>query len=127
MPYHYDDYCGMPPQHMDLYEDRRRLMAMYPDSYHRLYPRVQEICGRMDIPSNPRMYPYVDPTLLDEMVEEIYRQEISEVQSEQFTRGPFRDLITILLIQQLLGRRGRRAPIRPPVRPPYRPPYGPWY
>ncbi|WP_026477273.1 hypothetical protein [Alkaliphilus transvaalensis] len=110
-PYHYSmnpqhQYpYGMPGEFMDIYEDRRRLMDMYPDIYRRIYPRVQEICHHMDVHTNPRMYPYVDPRMLDEMIDQIYHMEINEVGSEQ--RRFLRDLITILFIRELLGRRRR--------------------
>lgn len=97
---------GMPGMYMDCYEDCRRLMDMYPDCYKRIYPKVQEICHRMDVPTNPRMYPYVDPAMVEEMVDQIYEMEVGEANSQQ--RGIFRDLITILILRQLLRRRRRR-------------------
>ncbi|MCC5911221.1 MAG: hypothetical protein JJT76_12360 [Clostridiaceae bacterium] len=110
-PYHspyQNPYHWMPEEYMYYYDRERGLMDMYPDIYRRVHPRVESICARYDVPTNPRMYPQVDPRMIEEMVDEIYRMETSEVQSEQWGRGPFRDLITILLIRQLLGRRRRR-------------------
>ncbi len=96
---------GMPGMHMDMYEDRRRLMEMYPDIHRRIYPRVQEVCQHMDVMSNPRMYPYVDPTLMDEMIQQVYEIEARDATTQQ--RGYLRDLISILFIRELLGRRRR--------------------
>ena len=96
---------GMPNMYLDMYEDRRRLMDMYPDCYRRIYPQVQEMCHHMDVPTNPRMYPYVDPTMLEEMINQVYAMEMGEATSQQ--RGFLRDLIGILFIRELLGRRRR--------------------
>ncbi|GAB6086098.1 hypothetical protein [Alkaliphilus crotonatoxidans] len=97
---------GMPGMYMDYYEDSRRLMDMYPDCYRRIYPKVQEICHHADVPTNPRMHPYVDPAMVEEMVDQIYQMEAGEASGLQ--RGIFRDLITILIIRELLSRRRRR-------------------
>lgn len=102
-------YYGMPESYMDIYQDQSGLQEMYPDVYRRLHPRVVEVCTQYDVYSNPRMYPRVDARLLDEMVDSVYRMEMTQPYAQQFTgRGIFRDLITILFIQQLLGRRRRR-------------------
>ncbi|QUH25091.1 hypothetical protein [Serpentinicella alkaliphila] len=103
-------YYGMPESYMDMYYDNSGLAEMYPDVYRRVQPRVTEICDQYDIWGNPRMYPRVDPRLVEEMVETVYRREITQPYAQQFTaRGIFRDLITILIIQNLLGRRRRRG------------------
>ena len=103
-------YYGMPEACMDYYDCRRELIDMYPDIYRRVYPRVQEVCERHDVYHNPRMYPQVDPSMVEQMTDEIYGLCTQEVATEQFgSRGIFRDLITILLIRQLLRRR-RRSP-----------------
>ncbi|MBM7614763.1 hypothetical protein [Alkaliphilus hydrothermalis] len=107
-PYPYQGGQGMygvPNMYLDMYEDRRRLMDMYPACYRRIYPQVQEMCRHMDVPTNPRMYPYVDPTMLEEMINQVYAMEMGEATSQQ--RGFLRDIITILFIRELLGRRRR--------------------
>ncbi|SCX79121.1 hypothetical protein [Alkaliphilus peptidifermentans] len=103
-------YWGMPDMYMDFYEDHSGLTDMYPDVYRRVYPRVREICHHMDVPTNPRMYPQVDPRMIEEMVGQIYEMEMSQPYAQQF-RGVFRDLITILVLRELIGRR-RRYPRR---------------
>lgn len=102
-------YYGMPHHYMDMYHDNSGLADLYPDIYRRVYPSVTEVCDQYDIWGNPRMYPRVDPTLLDEMVDMVYRREIANPYAQQFTSGRiFRDLISILIIRELLGRRRRR-------------------
>jgi len=103
-------YWGMPAMYMDQYESQRRLMDMYPDIYTRIYPRVQELCHHMDVPTNCRMYPYVEPQMLDEMVGQIYETECTMPYAQQYRGGILRDLITILFIRELIGRRRRRPP-----------------
>lgn len=101
-------YYGIPDSYMDYYDCHRGLVDMYPDIYRRVHPRVMEVCERYDIYTNPRMYPQVEPTMVQQMVDEVYGMCTHEVASEQWgPRGAFRDLITILLIRQLLDRRRR--------------------
>ncbi|KAB3537799.1 hypothetical protein F8154_02130 [Alkaliphilus pronyensis] len=100
----YYPYWGMPGTYMDYYDDCSRLADMYPDVYKRVYPKVQEICYHMDVPSNPRMYPQVDPQMIEEMVGQIYEMEAGQPYASQF-RGVFRDLITILVLRELINRR----------------------
>ncbi|AKL93612.1 hypothetical protein CACET_c00940 [Clostridium aceticum] len=108
-PYVQYPYFGIPEGYMEYYDDPSGLISLYPDIYRRVYPRVQEICGRHDVYTNPRMYPQVDPRFIEQMVDEVYQMSTSEVASEQWgPRGAFRDLITILIIRELLGRRRRR-------------------
>ena len=99
-------HSGMPSMYMELYECQKRLMGMYPDVYHRMYPIVQDLCGRYDIQTNPRMYPYVDPTMLQQIVDEAYYTDSSRPYIQQYG-GIFRDLLSILFIRELLGRRRR--------------------
>ena len=102
------------------------LERMYPDVYRVVYPMVRSACDNVRMPITEEM--------LDNMTDDIYDRveadgrinvEISfEVRSEesQETRQPrprrrnrfLRDLIRILLLRELLGRRRRpRFPIRP--------------
>lgn len=105
----YQHHYGMPSMYMDMYECQNRLMSMYPDVYNRVYPVVQDLCGRYDVQTNPRMYPYVDPSMLEQMVEEAYHIDSCRPYVQQYGGG-FRDLLTILFIRELLGRRRRRYP-----------------
>ncbi|SDJ82566.1 hypothetical protein [Natronincola ferrireducens] len=109
-PYPQYPYHGIPDRYMDYYDHRGYLIDMYPDIYKRVYPRVEEVCRRHDVYTNPRMYPQVDPTFIDVMVDEVYGMcTTSEASAEQWgARGPLRDLITILIIRQLLAGRRRR-------------------
>ncbi|AOY75495.1 hypothetical protein [Clostridium formicaceticum] len=124
-PYAQYPYHGIPEGYMEYYDDRSGLIDLYPDVYQSVYPRVQEICGRYDLYNNPRMYPQVDSTLIQQMVDEVYQLSTNEVEAEQWgPRGAFRDLITILIIRELLARR-RRRPF--PGFPPRRPRFGYFY
>jgi hypothetical protein len=110
-----------------------RLEDMYPDIYHIVYPMVQETCMRKDTPNNPEMYPHPTRTGVERMTDEIYKRCCMEMGISEdddcwgefdrqfggsfgmpFFGGGFgfgrrrflRDLIGILLINQLLRRRG---------------------
>ncbi|MGI6777603.1 MAG: hypothetical protein ACOX7R_06135 [Acetivibrionales bacterium] len=108
------------------------LEDMYPEIYYRVFPRVQRICEMMDMPSNPEMHPYPSRAAVERMTDNIFREVAAEMQytdedwdsyvmegSRQispyfggigpgygFGRRFLRDLIGILLIRQLLSRRG---------------------
>lgn len=96
------------------------LESMYPDIYHRVYPKVMHMCMIMDTPNNPEMYPCPRKETVERMVDDIYMQTMMEMggeygnwnpmyqQTPGFGGGFLRDLIAILLIRQLLFRRGRR-------------------
>ncbi len=112
MSYQYN--YGMPDMYMEMYESQRRLMDMYPDVYNRMYPVVRDVCLRHDQQSNPKMYPYVDPSMLQQMVDEAYYMDCCRPYIQQYGGGIFRDLLSILFIRELLGRRRR-------------PFYGPYY
>jgi hypothetical protein len=120
---------------------------MYPDIYHMVYPRIQQVCAEMDVPGNPDMYPYPSRAAVERMTEDIYRQIEADMEycgdndrtgegdrqiAPYYGAGPYlggyygapfygygypafsgyggrrflRDLVGILLIRQLLGRRG---------------------
>ncbi|MBU5675908.1 hypothetical protein KQI88_05730 [Alkaliphilus sp. MSJ-5] len=101
------------------------LESMYPEIYHRVYPKVMHMCMMMDHPNNPEMYPCPRRETVERMADDIYMQTMMEMGGEwedwqpmsqqfpefgrdRFGRRPFlRDLIFILLIRQLLRRRGR--------------------
>jgi hypothetical protein len=97
------------------------LGSMYPEIYHRVYPKVRDMCMIMDTPANPGMYPAPNRAIVERMVDDIYRRTVAEIgdpdghfregDERQFTafsgRGLLRDLIFILLIRELFRRRGR--------------------
>ncbi|OPX87941.1 MAG: hypothetical protein A4E53_02316 [Pelotomaculum sp. PtaB.Bin104] len=112
------------------------LNSMYPDIYYCVHPIVRSMCEMYDIPSNPCMYPSPSKVVIEQMADQIYntvvinygiRDDDIQPMQRQFVGpgfvgpgfvgpgfiGPFprrrflRDLITILLIRELLFRRGR--------------------
>ncbi|MDR5659197.1 hypothetical protein RH915_06815 [Serpentinicella sp. ANB-PHB4] len=107
--YPYSPYYGLPRHYMDIYDDRSGLLDMYPEIYRRIYPSVQEVCRHYDVYTDPRMHPRVDPAVVEEMADRVYEMEMSRPYEQQIGgRGIFRDLISILIIRELLGRRRRR-------------------
>lgn len=114
------------------------LESMYPEVYNRVYPMVRHMCDMMDHPHNPEMYPCPRRETVDRMVDDIYMRTMMEMggqyenwepmeqqQMPEFgpgfgpgfrpgfrpgfgRRGFLGDLISIILIRELLFRRGRR-------------------
>lgn len=92
----------------------------YPKIYHKLYPYVVQICDREDNGYNKDMNPFPGEKKINRMVDEIYdmyerdnnEDEYDDMETgnfRQFGRRRFtRDLIRILLLRDLLGRRRRR-------------------
>lgn len=111
------------------YQTTDNLEEMYPDTYRIVYPMVVSACNMVTLP--------VTEETLDRMTDDIYDRAVSDsrininieiearednndrqISSELRQRRPrrrnrfFRDLIRILLLRELLGRR-QRFPIRP--------------
>lgn len=92
------------------------LDSMYPEIYYRIYPMIKQMCEMHDNPSNPELYPYPCRAGVERMADHIYRRVLTEMgddypekeyTAEQFgRRGLLRSLILILLIRELLRRRG---------------------
>jgi len=86
------------------------LDAMYPDVYYCAYPMVKQACEMYDNPSNPGLYPYPTRTAVDQMTDYVYHRMLKEgcypMDRQQEGRGLLRSLILILVIRELLRRRG---------------------
>lgn len=109
------------------------LEDMYPDIYRVVCPRVMDACLVYDVPGNHEMHPYPTRAAVERIVDEIYHDTMMELgwaENDKAGTGdnrqfgfyggfspygyapygfgtPFlRDLISILLIRRLLGRRG---------------------
>lgn len=121
--------CMTPYQ--DMYQASNSLERMYPDTYRIVYPMVVSACNMVTMPITEEM--------LDQMTDDIYdraaadsrinidinieiesredddSRQLSEQSRQRRPRRRnrfFRDLIRILLLRELLGRRPR-FPIRP--------------
>jgi hypothetical protein len=99
-----------------------RLEDMYPEIYHRVYPKIMRVCAEKD---DPDMYPYPSRAMVESMTDEVYMRTVMEIgdpeddgygmmQGRQVApfgfgrrRRLLRDLIRILLIRELLRRRRR--------------------
>lgn len=133
MPYYQNMMPGLCNSPMAGYPVER-LEDMYPDVYKRVYPAVKRKCEQMDIPSATGVYPHPTRDMVERMINEAYVEVGGEScywgnqgYPRQDTRQPFgygpyyapygygygygggrfvRDLVGVLLIRQLLGRRG---------------------
>ena len=116
----------------NMYQVSDDLENMYPDTYRVVYPMVVSACNMVNMP--------VTEEMVDKMTDDIYDRAVTdsrikvdiniEVESRengedrQMSNDPrqrrprrrnrfFRDLIRILLLRELLGRRRPGFPIRP--------------
>ncbi|WP_003545327.1 hypothetical protein [Desulfotomaculum nigrificans] len=100
----------MPPYYHS--QPTEYLEAMYPDIYYCCYPVVKNCCEMYDVPSNPMCYPYPTRAAVEQMTDYCTRIVASD---PAFSGDPMvtidggrflRTLIAILLIRELLRRRG---------------------
>lgn len=109
----------------------QELEECYPDIYRIIYPMVQKACSQNTKP--------ITRELVNNMTDEIYfsiedremkenrKNEEEESRQSAFGNPTARDIISILLLRELLGTPrfpGRPSHPRPPY-PPMRPPMGP--
>ncbi|WZL73448.1 hypothetical protein QBE52_01575 [Clostridiaceae bacterium 35-E11] len=88
---------------------------IYPEIYRELHPYVKKVCEREDHMYNPMMHPFPNQEAMENMINEIYENYNEEKKYRKADRGYgsggiIRDIITIILIGELLGRRRRRIP-----------------
>ncbi len=120
---YWNNYANILPNH---------LMNMYPETYKKLDPIIKNRCQFFYHSNNYMMNRLPDVKTINNIVEDIYdeykRQKIQEGYEEndfeQLTRGrhddPFKDLLKILIIKELIDN-CRRPYCRPRRRHPW------WY
>lgn len=122
-------YRSMPEQPQA--EQPQPLETMFPETYNMIYPEVVRQCNMMENKYGP--INASTKSQLESNVEEIYEnlkdkvkeKMISAKDYETLQRGGFfRDIIWIIMLQELLGRRRRYPGYLRPY--PYRPPYYPY-
>lgn len=85
------------------------LDAMYPDVYYRVYPMVKQACEMYDNPNNQGFYPYPTRTSVNQLTDYVYQRVAMDgyyPMERQDGTGVLRSLILILVIRELLRRRG---------------------
>lgn len=136
----YDDYMrsvlgysnmNCPNMDMNMYQASDDLERMYPDTYRIVYPMVVSACNMVTMPVTEEMVDRMTDDIYDraandsrisididigiESREDNNDRQISDVSKQRRPRRRnrfFRDLIRILLLRELLGRR-QRFPNRP--------------
>lgn len=119
---------------MYLQEDQHMVyQSVYPDVYYKVMPFVMMACDELDTSDYETMSPEMIMVTTDQICEDVLRmypdlaQQVqygdmsyeaaaaynipgSNVESQQFyrRRGIFRDLVTIILLNEFFGRRRRR-------------------
>ena len=111
---------GMEPMYYDMHEEDERdeeyFREMHPESCKRIMPYIERELDRMEGEESPLYDEYVDSKMLERMSDKIYEKVTSEMpemgeekEERQFGRRRFgRDIVGILLLQNLLRRRRRR-------------------
>ena len=98
---------------------------MYPDIYRIIQPRVVRMCIMLDVPGNTSVHPNPSRQAIEQMTDRLYGDVCNELgysDEESDDRSPvffpgggfvkrprrhIRDITRILLIRELLRRRGR--------------------
>ncbi len=116
----------------------RQLESMYPDIYHVVYPEVFRHCNMLDnaygqayIPNREQLEPVIEDIYanVDKKFNNKSTEDSEQEKALQYRRGGFlNDIVWIIFLNELLGRRRRYRPS-----PRYRPygydpfsPYGPF-
>lgn len=113
MPEEYAPAMEMPTEYAPMMNmPKEELEAMYPKTYQIIYPHVKQHCDMCDAQFGTEYTPTREH--VEAMVDDIQRKVEPEIEVEigEVERQPFfgrrrlaRDLISVLLIRQLLGRR----------------------
>lgn len=91
---------------------------MYPEVYYRIIPYVKRKCEIVDNEYNQMMNPFPKKETINRMVEEIHAEYNNDHRTEENSTENYkmaridgyigRDLITVILLGELLSRRRRR-------------------
>jgi len=111
---------GMEPDMEDIYaeddRDEEYFKDMHPESCKKIMPYINKELDRMETEESPLYEEYPDRELLERMGDRIYDKAVADMpemeeqwEGRQFGRRRFlRDLVGVLLLGELLGRRRRR-------------------
>lgn len=111
---------GMPYMSYDMHDEDERdeeyFSEMHPESCKKIRPYVERELDRMEGEESPIYDEYVDGKMLERMGDKIYDKVTSdmpemaeETEGRQLGRRRFlRDIVGVLLLQNLLRRRRRR-------------------
>ena len=98
------------PEKMEEEEDARRLSELYPIMARRLQPYVEEICVQLEYPGSMMYDEYPDQLSLMKKSREIW--DLAQEREQFGEHGPeweqVQDLISVLLLQEMLRRRKRQ-------------------
>lgn len=105
MEHHYEDE-----------EDDRYFMKMYPESCKRMMPYIREIVDKMEEKGSSMLEEYPDREMIRRMTEDVYKSMVKDMpemaeeeETRQYAGRRFtRDLLALLLLNELFRRRRRR-------------------
>jgi hypothetical protein len=102
----------------ELDRDIEHMKRLYPRIVRSIEPYVKDECDKLEYDGSIMFDEYPDQVTIDRIVDRIYEntkhlQDESEVESQQYIyprrnrRDNFRDIITIILLNEFLNRRRR--------------------
>lgn len=122
---------------MEEDEDDRDLEGLYPEIYHAFLPMIRKHCdkmegkhGEMHMPSREEIEDILEDILneMDHDANKMKSRDMDEVMLRQYPdRRLLRDLLGIIFVDELRGRRRRRRRRGRPIPPYGRPGYYPGY
>ena len=91
--------------------DREYLQSMYPATAKKIFPYIQEECDRQEYEGSMIYDEYPDKLQLCLMCRRAYEQVMKQEKWEKETYTPeqIREIVEILMYQELIERRGRQA------------------
>ncbi len=105
----------------------QQLESMYPDVYRAVYPEVIRHCNMLDraygqayIPNREQLEPVIEDiyTNVDKKINNKPIEDRGQDKTLQYRRGGFlNDIVWIIFLNELLGRRRRYRPFSRPYRP----------
>ena len=98
------------PEQMEDVEDKKRIMEMYPLMARRLQPYVEECCVRLEYEGSMMYDEYPDRLSLLRKSQEVWEQapKRENVGENSPDWEQIRDLIDVLLLQEMLVRRKKK-------------------
>lgn len=98
------------PENMETEADEKRLRELYPIMARRLQPYVQEVCDGLEYPGSMMYDEYPDQLSLLKKAKEIWQKagEREDFGEQAPKWEEMKDLIGVLLLQEMMRRRKKR-------------------
>ena len=114
-PYPVYPFCGVCPWENEKEKDHRRMQELYPSLARQIQPLVEEECDRMEYDGSFMFDVYPDRLQLLRLTDRIYDQIDKKslqddvmIQSVDSHKGWLKDMISVMLLNEMYQRRCRR-------------------